>query len=426
MIFNFKLKTVLHFIFLIFWSFYIFLGFSSIDFGYHWDENYQFLSFFNTLSTKVIDPNYYVYGPVTYYFVSFFSFIKLITFNIDYIPDIISQHRLSPGVVNKVILNDLKIFCREILFFSNSIFMILMYKVCRNLNFPRYLSYLPVILMFSSFQIFYHAKWIAPDIIFFQLTILYIYIWSKKIPINNKIIFLTIISALITLTKYYGGIFFIFTIVSNYNSFKYNSLIKIIAGYIVAIYLIFPQIVLKPIDVFRPIIGEFLHYSVNGHGPYNSLGFVDSFTTIFIFLFDSNNAHFLFSILLLLLFFYALYSHYNVKNTLSHLIIFTLVIIIYFALQKVIIVRNYLFLYPLVFLIIVDGINRLPYKHKIKKIVSYTVLIICFLNFGKIHNKVNNSINFNKESIVAGINNILVGRATVRTLLKLILLVSGL
>ena len=117
------------------------------------------------------------------------------------------------------------------------------YISCRLLNIRFSFSILSSALVLSSFPIFYHSRWVAPDTLLMiaGISVLTIFLWAKKNINFKRITVLSIISGVALSAKYPGGIFLIYPlIIANINKFSFKKNLYVIFIFCLTFYLITP------------------------------------------------------------------------------------------------------------------------------------------------------------------------------------------
>ncbi|QQR80914.1 MAG: glycosyltransferase family 39 protein [Deltaproteobacteria bacterium] len=273
------------------------------------------------------------------------------------------------------------------------------YLLVRDMSGSSYSSLIAALVTMSSWELIYHARWIAPDaiLVFFISSAL----WAQHKLIQSshqKIFFWTVIasigSALCIATKYPAGLIliplFISILIANRKEYGSELLKLLVTSTFVTIItfcLTTPGSVLEPVRFFQDIHYEMQHYSL-GHGGYtieSGLSHLSKSLIYVVCALLSKNAIFA----LLLFVFFTLGVRRLFKESFEKslwILSMPIFYLLYMSFQHVMIVRNYLLLIPFMSVVISVGfLHVVRSRFRIIRWGSGTAMaVIIFYNFFQI------------------------------------------
>ncbi|MDA8432286.1 MAG: phospholipid carrier-dependent glycosyltransferase [Nitrospiraceae bacterium] len=173
--------------------FFVWVGYRGIDFGSHWDETQQVDSVRESFRTGTLLPQMYNYPSVTYYL----TLSRLLPDIWATVRDVLSSDIGYGTPVRKEILtpgtgtmteNDFLLQVRSIFIVVTLLSVIWTYLLALLWRKSRLQAFIAAALLGSSWEVSYHARWIAPDGILMQfgvLTVLFL-IASMESPTRSR------------------------------------------------------------------------------------------------------------------------------------------------------------------------------------------------------------------------------------------------
>jgi len=280
------------------------------------------------------------------------------------------QANFQTKIKNIVNQNVFKIRIRSIFLFLTLLSSVWVFLLILNWRNNSIEAFLGATLLLSSWELHYHARWIAPDGLLMQFGILSMLLMHLAIKAEKSNLFFLRISAIVVGiscgSKYPGGIFLLPLIYTVYlvNSkiqsehLKIYEYLIVILIFIVTFIVSTPGAIIEPTNFIRDIVHEINHYK-GGHGGYT----VDSMThhgwlMLNYFTFAVFSKYWL---LTFVLFVFVCFGTYHlIINESRNIAIWFLMVpffyLLYFANQKVMIVRNLLVLLPFLAILASRGI----------------------------------------------------------------------
>lgn len=349
--------------------------FRSLDFGYHWDEGIQYKLLVQTVKNHIPLPlNFYNY-PSFMYDISLI--VGLILFVVAKTSGIDTFHSNYWFVPMRTIFS--------MLCFIGIFFLFLAIKKAFG-KLPALFSGL--VIMFS-FQIQYHSRWIASDLLLTALTCVWLYVYLS--PKDSQRFFWLYLPAILagigTSIKYQGAVLLLPTLInvmSSKESKKYLLAIKNILFFLVAFLLITPgalfqssvfvKNVLTENEHYRTTHGEYLGVQINNtSSPFEFLGY--SFKYLFLV---TPSTFYVVGILITTLFAIGVFQIIRKRDwsKATFLVLPLLVTLIYFSTLSIWVARNFLFLFPLILTISAVGMSFLIERKPFKSIFIVMCLIL--------------------------------------------------
>lgn len=366
-------------------SFFSYFGMLSANWGFDFSDE---ILLYNTIAQSIKDrlllPGWYNYPSLTYSISLISTLFYFLFENFNEITSIKNEAELKLYFTNLLDNSYIPVitYLRKIFIIISIFTAFFVYISCRLLNIRFSFSILSSALVLSSFPIFYHSRWVAPDTLLMisGISILTIFLWTRKNISFERIAVLSIISGIALSAKYPGGIFLIYPlIIANINKFSFKKNLYVIFIFCLTFYFITPGSIIQFYQFYADVNFEIFHYSEMGHFWHTINPGLEHFNRIIQFYamkaFSSN-------ILISLLFFIlsCLGSFFLLrKDKLNFFAIsfIPLFYVIYFSSMKVMIVRNLIVLIP--FLAVLTGYALEKLQVKIKNIYFELVISIIFL-----------------------------------------------
>ncbi len=373
------------------------LGLTGIDFGNHWDERKLVRSVRETYRTITVLPGWYNYPSVSYNLMLVASF-----------PDAVSTFAAKRAegmtpvletIQDILVSKDFLPRARPFFLFATLLAGVWAYALAAALSKSRLVGLLAALLLYSSWEFAYHARWAAPDGLLSQfgtLTILLI-ILSLKANGYAKFGWLVLAAAAAGLTcgaKYYGGMFIIPVwlgglALANAQGWRWRETLmlelSLSAVFAASFLLSTPGILIEPLRAVKDIEFEIHHYS-GGHFGYTVLpgpehwGLAISYLALAAF---SPYAPLALTVFLLCL--AGAYALVKQRSSWMEVAIFLVIPVLhlaYMGLQRVLFARNYQVLLPFLAILAAHGLSfmwktALPNTRLAQ--ITFTLLVIAGL-----------------------------------------------
>lgn len=333
------------------------LGVSSIDFGHHWDEHRIISSVATSVETGLLLPRWYNYPSFPYDIALVATIPKAISS--------ISTTSIRDGLkfigLNEYLSSStFKLQLRSLFFLLTICAGLAIYFFVNRLSGNQWISLFAALMLASSWEFFYHARWIAPDSILAFLiacSLLCQYQILLSQDYRKKYVWIVISSVLAGLcigTKYPGGIILIPLFLAiglapktervNKTFLTVVSLL-IVSGTFV---LTTPGSVIEPVRFLRDILAEIDHYG-SAHGGYTVVAGLDHFSKLLVYLMMvAPSKSTILAVMTSMLMLVGIISLIIKKglNISIWLLSVPVLYICYMSLQNVMMVRNYLLLIP--------------------------------------------------------------------------------
>jgi hypothetical protein len=369
---------------LVLFAFSFNLGKTGIDFGEHWDQRKIIKTVVRTYEEAIILPGWYNYPSLSYGLILFASLpdsisavlgegdgvaSQLVGFKHD-VDDVLgASEKVRAALQSK----DFPLRARLFFLFLTLLTGLWVYLLARQVGSTRWVALFAASLFFSSWEVAYHARWIAPDGLLMQfgtLTLLFVMlaVSSRGYQPLVWLVLSAVAAGLTSGAKYYGGIFLVPVLMGAYvflraNKQTYREMILLSIGLIgvfTATFLITtPGAMVDPLRFIKHINFEIYHYST-GHFGYTVEAGWEHFwlylTYLVLVAFSPYSPLAAVVFLLGLLGVYAL-----IKQRMSWWVVVIFLFIpvfqvAYMSQQKVLFMRNYLIVLPFVAILAGQGL----------------------------------------------------------------------
>lgn len=364
---------VYHILFLLVWVFSLYTGAIGMDFS-HWDENKLFRSLRDSIPEGSLLPGWYNYPSMIY---------DLTVLSLS--PEIITTYRSDRSTFREVMKERLwgreasEVFrprARMMFLGITSLSLLWTYLLVYlwTKQWPQAL--LSSAILASSWEFGYHARWIAPDSVLMQFGILTLLLVFLALHSSGRRRYTWLFAAAITAgmacgTKYFGGIFLVPVLIGGYKLLRDSdarraSYITLFLGLAAAFSLIF--LIITPgalLDTARMI--EDVQYEIN-HYQGGDMGYTvrrggEHLSLLLVYLFGVFFSNYIWLASLLSIFvLVGLSSLLKGSGKAIETWIFLSVPILfipYMIQQQVLMVRNYLLLFPFLAILCVKGLGVL-------------------------------------------------------------------
>ena len=331
-------------------SLVIFIGVWGVDFGYHWDESKLVPQIRDTIRTGTFTPGWYRYPSVTYWL----NLLGLLP----YLIGIALKGELNSGDLQAYLLDiaggDIfRIQVRKIFIVISALAILWVYLliyVWRNRNWREAL--LGSLILGTSWEVSYHTRWIAPDGILMQfgaLTIFCAILAVRKGRSRFWLLGAALAAGLGMGTKYPGGLLLVPVLIAAYwlrNPYGWRIVLEVLITFIGGFLLSTPGIFLQPQIFFSDVLSEISHYQT-GHYGYG-VSSIEHFGLMMIYFSQVAFSHYALPAIILFLFslvgVFVLFKESWQDSVLF--LSFPVLYVLFFSLQRVMIVRNLLVVLP--------------------------------------------------------------------------------
>ncbi len=395
---------------------YLKYGFMGMDFGYTHDEHRILGSIIESAKSQLFLPGWYNYPSLTY-------FISLVGSFVNVAVNVIAEVGVPTSAADmeefKLVLfkfakeNHINVhfFLRKTFFLISFIGSLSLYFSARQFGVRKRYAALASLLALCSFQLFYHSRWIAPDQLLytanaFSILAFLTYFKSKR---YTHLIYATILCAVVLSAKYQGGLLLVALL---YIAFKERLSIKksigVLLVYVLTFMVITPGCFVEPVKFISDVLFEVQHYSTQGFGLHKvETGFWHLLRLLDYIIVSCCASHPILSVLVFLLASVGSYFVFKEnKNTFFLLVIIPVGYVLYFSTQMLMIVRNYLFVLPFIFLLSSIGIDRLAKKvhSKMLGLFSLAFLLVSVIYSSNYYQKSSLSVHSDSSEWIEKVN----------------------
>lgn len=348
--------------------------FRSLDFGYHWDEGIQYKLLVQTANNHIPLPlNFYNYPSFMYDISLVVGLILLVIAKTTGIDTFHSNYWFVP----------MRTIFSAICFVGIFLLFLAIKKSYGKL--PAF--FIGFVMMFS-FQIQYHSRWIASDMLLASLACIWIYVYlsPKKTQGIISLYLPAIIAGIGTSIKYQGAVLLLPTlisIISSQEAKKFQLLIGNFISFLTAFFIITPGAIIQSSVFVKNVLEENRHYRTT-HGEYlgvqinqtsSPLEFLRHSVKYLFFILPSSfhPIGILLSILFMLGIFLIL--SYKQWSNVTFLVFPVLITLIYYSTLSIWVARNFLFLFPFILTISAIGISYLVKRKYFRIIITLFCLV---------------------------------------------------
>ena len=364
-----KRNSAIGFLLLLFIFIYVFLaGLKGIDFGTHSDESKIIESVESSLEDEILLPRWYHYPSVCYNIALLSIMPDLFTMSFNKTKEITLKLRKLVGSHSfKMRLRTIFLFITLI----SAVWIFLLVLIWRRSNIEAFVS---ATLLLSLWELHYHARWIAPDGIMMGFGILSMLLMYLAINSDKyNLFFLRSAAIVVGLTcgvKYPGGIFILPLIYTVYlikkkgqdirNAFWNYEYLIVILIFIASFIISTPGSLIQPYRFILHITHEMNHYKT-GHGGYTVNSIIHhSWLILNYFMFVAFSKYWPIAIIFFIFMCFGIYHLVCKEKKLSiWFLMVPCLYVLYFASQKVMIVRNLLVILPFLAILASIGLCRL-------------------------------------------------------------------
>ena len=256
---------------------FLWSGWRSIDFGDHWDAGHRVLDLTTALQEQTLLPEEYNYPSMTFWLT-----VAAITPEAFARADLDSATREFAGPLAQYVSSpEFQIRCRLLFLLVSSLSILWVYAASLAWRNRPWEALLAACFVAGSFEIGYHARWVAPDAILMQfgaLTLLACICALRNREQRGWLGLAVIAAGLAASTKYTGGIFLLPVLFVTWHTRRnVPALLRTVAIFGATFLVITPGVVLEPTKFLEDVVFEFKHYA-DGHIGFSVEGGWDHFT----------------------------------------------------------------------------------------------------------------------------------------------------
>lgn len=353
-------QFIYHVLFFCVWVFSFYTGMMGIDFRAHWDEHKLFKSIRNSIPQGRVLPGWYNYPSMIYDITVLSASPEILT---TYLAD---RSAFREVMEEKFSGEELRVFtvrARTVFLAITSLSLLWTYLLVHVWTKKWSQALLSAAILASSWELAYHARWLAPDAILMQFGILTVLLAFVALRSTGRRRLMWLIAAAIAAgmacaTKYFGGIFLIPVFLAAYQILKDADQERssyLLWFFVLAVVFTLTFLIITPgalIDTAQMVIDiryEMGHYQMGDEGYTVNAGWQHlSLLMVYLFgVFFSTRLwlSLLHSVFVLIALYSMIKDNWKRTETWVFLVV-PLLFIPYMSQQRVMMVRNDLLLFP--------------------------------------------------------------------------------
>lgn len=359
---------------LIFWL----TGFAGLDYGYHWDEPKLLESVRVSVYEGTYLPTFYNYPSMAHH-LAIIAALPEILRNMDrnHLNQPVFHYHIAAYQLDN---HSLTLRTRALFLTVSSLAIVWLYLLVLYWRESVWMALFASSVMAFSWEVAYHARWIAPDAILMQFSTLSLLciVQANRHPASKNWLWASAICAgLATGTKYPAGLLLLPVLMSVYSLTKSKSaILKAVFIFALTYLLTTPGTVLQPFKFRFDVEFEIWHYSF-GHSKHSVNGGLEHLFKNIEYLATVQLSHV--AIIAFLLFLLALIGMVILwrESRRFWLIVFSfpLIYLLYMSLQGAMLIRNLLVILPFIALACAIGAQWIWY-HLPSKILKWAWLAL--------------------------------------------------
>lgn len=376
---------------LILMGFHLWTGWRSVDFGYHWDEYKLVDAVKESVRTGVLLPRWYNY-PSLSYDVAVACAAPEVMGAVGTGGDI---WRVSENAVKEISKPAYLLRLRKVFYLFATLSLLWVYLAVWQYGGNAWQALLAAALLGGSWELAYHARWLAPDVLLLHFGALFAYLLSKYLSVKDKKwLYAAVVAAAFACgSKYFGGIFLL-TAMAAYgwgkpiDKFLLTQFTKLTALFTIVFLLITPGALIEPLHFLYHVRYEIWHYQLRegGHGVSGigaHLGVLGKYLAVVVFSKYWQISLFCFGLMGVGIA-YMLKQLWAERKMSAPLLLFLtcLFFVFYIVFQHQIYVRNYLLLFPFMAMWVAEGLyvcTRFFSHRSLVIFLSLIFLSLCLL-----------------------------------------------
>jgi hypothetical protein len=360
------------------------LGKMGIDFGEHWDQRKIVKTVIRTYEEAILLPGWYNYPSLTYSLLlaaslpdSFSALIgegnditsQLVGFRHD-VEDILGA---SEYVRESLQSGEFPLRARLFFLFVTLLTGWWVYLLARQMGVNRWASLFAAALFFSSWEIGYHARWIAPDGLLMQFGTLTLLLVMLALSSSGyrPLVWLALSAVAAGLTcgaKYYGGMLLLPVLLGGYAFLRTQKQtwremfvlsLGLVAIFTASFLLSTPGAIVDPLRFLKHVNFEIYHYNTGHFGYTVTAGLEHFWLYISYLVLVAFSPYPPLAVLVIFMSLVGVYAMVKQRASWWQVLVFLsipLLHVAYMSQQKVLFVRNYLIIMPLVAILAGQGL----------------------------------------------------------------------
>ena len=373
-------------------TFFLWTGARGLDYGEHWDEGFQVQLTQRAVSEETLLPGWYNYPSVSYWLA--LAAISPEALSADYsgvhtrgplrvgepvkglapIKEALTQTIQDPGFLLRM---------RRIFLSVSALTVLGVFLATRRKGGP-WESLFAAGLVATSWEVAYHARWVAPDMILTAVVALYTAALLRAHEGKGCLILLAVLAGLATGTKYTAGLLLLPLLLLWWRTPPERDpkrLAGALASFAGAVLVSTPGAVLQPVRFWRDVAFERFHYGEAGHYGFSVDSGFEHLGLMLRWIGASLSSPY--APLALLVTFLALVGAISTwrRDRLEAVLLLLVPVcwVLFFSTQKVLFVRNLLPVAPFIALFAARGLSRFAWSLPDKARAAAGLLGACVL-----------------------------------------------
>jgi len=265
-------------LFLIPLGWFLWSGARGIDFGNHWDEEIQLSLVQESIDDETFLPGWYNYSSISYWLALAALTPELVTSDLSGLDPLNPRESVAaptPGlrpVQDRLIEAtkdpDFLLRTRGVFLCVSSLMLLGVFLASRAKGGP-WEALFAAGLLATSFELSYHARWIAPDCILAAFVALFLATLIRLPSGRCNLVCLGLIAGLATGTKYTGGLLLLPIFITWWRQVperQPRQLARALGAFACTFLITTPGALLQPVRFWRDVAHESSHYSLHHHG----------------------------------------------------------------------------------------------------------------------------------------------------------------
>ena len=359
-------------------------GLRGVDFGYHWDEDpAQLYPLKEAILSGTLLPNWYIYPSVN-------NWLNLFALVPSAVKDLLTSSQTGLNIAHLVKVVDSQIFLlrlRSLRIFISAFSIVWAYVTVLLWKKNWLQAVLAASILGFSFEIAYHSRWVATDVIMMQFGALTVFGIVLAIHQPEKRVWIKLAAVAAGLacgTKYPGGIFLLPVAFTAYQiqgkemrKRKVLPILEVVAIFLGTYLISTPGTVLQSTRFWEDVTRVVNIYGEKGHFRYTATPGLSHLMKIFTYLgLDLLSKYMPIALYFSLFSLVGAYAIWKESRKLGLvLVLLPLLYILYFSIQRVMIVRNLLVLSPFIAILSTNGIAYI-WKRLTNKLLQVCLIVI--------------------------------------------------
>jgi len=373
-------------------SWFLWTGARGIDYGEHWDEAFQVRLVQRSIAEETLLPGWYNYPSVSYWLA--LSALSPEVLATDY-SEIGTRGPLGVGEQVKglaPIQEELTAVTRDpgfllrmrtVFLWTSALVILGVFCAARRRSGP-WESLFAAGLVATSWELAYHARWVAPDAILAALVALFLAALLRAHEGKTSLVWLGVLAGLAMGTKYTAGLLLLPLLLLWWRTAPERQprrLLGALAACVGSFLVVTPGALLQPVRFWRDVAFEHFHYSEAGHYGFGVDAGLEHLTLMLRWIgTDLGSPYAPWALLVTFLALIGAVSSWRRDRLEAALVLLVPVAwVLFFATQKVLFVRNLLPLAPFLALLAARGVSFLSQSLPDRARALPAALSVCIL-----------------------------------------------